>query len=222
MTRHAAASDTCAVTRLTSRGAPLPPTTDMNRQPPRNCERPTAGALSAPRVMTMPSSSPLPTAPTSATVALRKKMAALRVLPVLKRTESPVAARVSGKAFQVRPNDQGARTVSFAFTGDRVDYRLTDERGTHRIVAGLADWIEQDTTMTGARIHHEYEPDQMRVVAGAEWRDATTLVMTWCFVEAAFRDTVVCRFSDQGVTIDRSVNMNMEDRVLPTLSGTRA
>jgi len=163
-----------------------------------------------------------PTAPTSATVALRKKMAALRVLPVLKRTESPVAARVSGKAFQVRPNDQGARTVSFAFTGDRVDYRLTDERGTHRIVAGLADWIEQDTTMTGARIHHEYEPDQMRVVAGAEWRDATTLVMTWCFVEAAFRDTVVCRFSDQGVTIDRSVNMNMEDRVLPTLSGTRA
>ena len=133
-----------------------------------------------------------------------------------------MAARISGKSFKVQSNDQTARTVSFTFRGDQVDYRLTDQRGTHRIVAGLADWVEQDTTMTGARIHHEYEPDQMRVVAGAEWRDATTLVMTWCFVEAAFRDTVVCRFTDQGVTIDRSVNMSMEDRVLPTLTGTWA
>jgi len=163
-----------------------------------------------------------PTAPTAATVALREKMAALRLLPVLKKTESPVAARISGKSFKVQTNDQTAQAVSFTFTGDRVEYRLTDQRGTHRVVAGLSDWIEQDTTMTGARIHHEYEPDQLRVVAGAEWRDATTLVMTWCFVESAFRDTVICKFTDHGVTIDRSVNMNMEDRVLPTLTGTWA
>ncbi len=48
--------------------------------------------------------------------------------------------------------------------------------------------------MTGARLHHEYEPDRMRVVAGARWIDDNTLEMTWQYVEAAFRDTVVCKF----------------------------
>jgi CubicO group peptidase (beta-lactamase class C family) len=162
-----------------------------------------------------------PTAPTAATGALREKLAGLRLLPVLQKSHSPIAAKVSGKSFKVRPSDQNVQEVSFTFRGDQVEYRMIDQRGTHRIVSGLADWVEQDTTMTGARIHHEYAPDSMRVVAGAEWRDAATLVMTWCFVESAFRDTVICKFSDNGVTIDRSVNMNMEpeDRVLPTLSG---
>jgi hypothetical protein len=85
--------------------------------------------------------------------------------------------------------------------------------------ATSSDWVEQDATMTGACIHHEYEPEEMRVVADAEWRDDATLVTTWCFVESAFRDTVVCKFSDRGVIVDRSVNMNMGDRVLPTLAG---
>ena len=35
----------------------------------------------------------------------------------------------------------------------------------------------------------------MRVVASGEWRDARTFVMTWTFVESAFRDMVVCRFA---------------------------
>ena len=61
--------------------------------------------------------------------------------------------------------------------------------------AGLRQPIEGDTTVTGNKLHHEYEPDTMRVVASGEWRDARTFVMTWTFVESAFRDMVVCRFA---------------------------
>ncbi len=71
------------------------------------------------------------------------------------------------------------------------------------ITVGLTDWIESDTTMTGGKLHHQYEPDSLRVVAGGRWLDERTFEMTWQFVETAFRDKVVCRFDGDSVTIDR-------------------
>ena len=76
--------------------------------------------------------------------------------------------------------------------------------------------------MDGNKLHHQYQPDTMRVVAGGEWRDARTFVMTWTFVESAFRDTVVCRFSGPNMRFDRSVNVNSSATELPTLIGTRS
>jgi hypothetical protein len=43
--------------------------------------------------------------------------------------------------------------------------------------------------------------------------------MVWIFVETAFRDELVCRFSGDAVAIDRSVNVNSSDRARPTLRG---
>jgi len=62
--------------------------------------------------------------------------------------------------------------------------------------------------MTGARLPHEYQPDTMRVVAGAVWRSPSELEMTWQFVKSAFRDTVMCVFDEDRVSIDRRVNVN--------------
>jgi len=64
---------------------------------------------------------------------------------------------------------------------------------------------EQNTTMTGARLYHEYQPDTMRVVACAVWRSPDELEMTWQYVESAFRDTVVFRFQGDRVAIERRV-----------------
>ena len=120
------------------------------------------------------------------------------------------------------PNDQVVSAVEFDFGDDACTYRMTDARGTHRIAAGLQTYLEQTTSMTGHRLHHEYEPEGMRVVAGAEWTAPDTLRMTWQFVESAFRDTVICRFAGDQVTIDRSVNLNSAETRLPTLSGRMA
>jgi CubicO group peptidase (beta-lactamase class C family) len=163
-----------------------------------------------------------PTKPSTATAALRKRTDSLRLLPSLTATRSPLAARISGRSFTIGTNDQQARSVRFDVSGDRIRYQLTDDRGTHSITSGLDAWLEQDTTMTGARLHHEYEPDVMRVVAGARWIDAATLEMTWQFVEAAFRDTMVCTFDGDRVTLDRRVNLNTQETKLPTLQGVLA
>jgi CubicO group peptidase (beta-lactamase class C family) len=163
-----------------------------------------------------------PATPQTATLA--RRMRDLRLLPALAPTRSPRAARISGRTFRVEANDQGVSRLSFTIEGDRIAYRMADDRGEHGIVAGTGQWLEQDTTMTGHSIHHEYEPDRMRVVAGAVWKDADTLEMTWQFVESAFRDTVVCRFDGDRVTLDRHSNINFkgEPTVLPTLTATMA
>ena len=117
-------------------------------------------------------------------------------------------------------NGDGVETVAFDFTGDRCRFRLRDARGEHAIVAGASDWIEGDTSMTGNLLHHQFQPDSMRVVAGGRWVDPRTFDMTWQFAETAFRDRVVCRFTgDDVVTVDRSVNVNSAATSRPTLRG---
>jgi hypothetical protein len=158
----------------------------------------------------------------AATSRLQERLRNLRLLPPLALTASPVAGRISGRDFSVTPNDQSVSRIQFDFDDHRVRYSMTDERGTHVVVSGLDSWIEQDTTMTGHRLHHEYQPPSMRVVAGARWIDTDTLEMTWQFVESAFRDTVTCHFDGDRLTLDRSVNLNTAERSLPTLAGTLA
>jgi hypothetical protein len=112
------------------------------------------------------------------------------------------------------------RWIAFDPAGQTCTFRMTDAAGEHSITAGFAEYLEQDTSMTGFRLHHEYRPPHMRVVAGARWTAPGRLEMTWQFVESAFRDTVVCTFSGNSVTVDRSVNLNSAETHLPTLVGT--
>ncbi|MGY3493024.1 hypothetical protein [Bradyrhizobium sp. USDA 4502] len=99
---------------------------------------------------------------------------------------------------------------------------LEDGRGTHRIEVGLDAPREGTTTMTGNKLHHEYQPDLMRVVASGTWRDLRTFVMTWTFVESAFRDTVTRTFEGPQMRFARSVNVSSLALDMPTLMGKLA
>lgn len=131
------------------------------------------------------------TPPSGDAIKLRWKENGLRLLPALSRTSSSVR----GGRFVLASNNQNAKAIAFGFRGDDVTFTLIDDRGTHVVRARLSHWLEQNTTMKGARLHHEYEPEQMRVVADAHRIDDQTLDMTWQFVEAAFRDVVICRLA---------------------------
>jgi CubicO group peptidase (beta-lactamase class C family) len=155
--------------------------------------------------------------PNEAAKNLRDHTAALRVLPPLEATSSKAARQFSGKKLAVEPNDQGVKWVSFTFREGACTYAMRDENGEHHITAGLDQYLEQGTSMTGNRLHHEYRPERQPVVAGARWLSPERFEMTWQFVETAFRDTVTCTFSGQQVAIDRSVNLNSAETRLSTL-----
>jgi CubicO group peptidase (beta-lactamase class C family) len=151
--------------------------------------------------------------------ALENRTAALRLLPPAAPTHSPVARHVSGKRYRVGDNPDRVTSLQFDFTDDACLFTMEDDRGTHRIKAGLGRPVEDETTMPGGKLHHEYDLDRIRVVATGAWQDDRTLVMTWTFVETAFRDTVVCMFEGPAVRLDRSVNVNSGATSLPTLVG---
>ena len=103
--------------------------------------------------------------------------------------------------------------------GDACVFVQRDARGEHTIRCGLSGWVEGATSMTGNALHHQYQPDSLRVVASARWLDGRTLEMTWVFVETAFRDRVVCRFDGDSVAVERSVNVNTGALIRPVLTG---
>ena len=154
--------------------------------------------------------------------ALRNRTRDLRLLPVLAPTVAPAPSASRSQRFAATTNDQSVEWMSFDIGDDVVTYRMRDDGGEHVIAAGLREYLEQSTSMTGHRLHHEYRPKQQKVVAGARWRSPTVLEMTWQFVETAFRDSVICTFSDGKVAIDRSVNLNSAETKLPMLIGTAA
>jgi hypothetical protein len=153
---------------------------------------------------------------------LKERTASLRLLPPLQPSSSPTAKRISGRTFTIESNEDEVASVRFDFTGDHCVFTMRDALGEHKIKNGLKDWAEGTTSMTGHKLHHEYQLDDMRVVAGGRWLDANTFEMTWQYVESAFRDRVLCRFDGERMTLDRSVNVNSAATSRPQLRGTFA
>jgi len=151
--------------------------------------------------------------------ALKTRLAAFAAQPTVHATASPLAQEISGRSYRMEDNAQGVSVVGFEFAEGRCTFRLADTDGEYNVVAGMGTWIEGRTDITGRDLHHGYRLRGAVVVASAQWRDALTLEMTWIFAETAFRDTVVCRFQDGTLTLDRSVNINSGLRSLPTLHG---
>jgi hypothetical protein len=150
---------------------------------------------------------------------LRARLAGVSKQPTLKATSSKTAAQVSGRTFRIEPNPLGVTAVRFVFEKDRCVFHLVDAAGDHGLVCGLGDWIESRTDVPGAGLHHGYALQSAVVVASAAWTDEHTLRMTWIFAETAFRDVVVCRFDNDGLTLERSVNVNSSALSWPRLSG---
>lgn len=84
---------------LMSSGPAARPKSANRRHPPRNCGLASAGAASAPRVITMPEPIPLPRAMTSAT-AVSAGMEPVRGSAIIPRPRMTTV----GTAIQARPN----------------------------------------------------------------------------------------------------------------------
>jgi CubicO group peptidase (beta-lactamase class C family) len=151
---------------------------------------------------------------------LSRRLAQLRIPTAAPGAIPKTAALVSGLTFAMAPNDDGVASVRLSFDGDRCVFKLRDDRGEHRIDVGLNGPVEGVTTMTGAALHHQYEPGQMRVVASGCWTGERDFEMTWRFNEIAFCDRVACRFDADRITFRRSVNVNAGPIVRPPLFGT--
>jgi CubicO group peptidase (beta-lactamase class C family) len=123
--------------------------------------------------------------------------------------------------YAVENNELDIDQISFLFEEDRCTVRMWYPEGERSILVGIDRWLEGETDIPGAQLHHGYEATPARVVAGACWRSENLFVMTWIFAEMTFRDTVECEFQNDRLTFGRSVNVNSGAMSLPILHGTR-
>jgi CubicO group peptidase (beta-lactamase class C family) len=160
------------------------------------------------------------TAPADETT-FRERLAKEAEVPPLKSAPSSLPSRIDGAVWAVEPNPVGAREINLSFTDRRCAFHLKDADGDHLIVSGIDAWLRGVSTMPGRELHHGYQMFGAPVVAGARWRDESTLELTWVFSASAFRDTVICRFDGDVLTVDRSVNINSAARQWPRLTARR-
>ena len=125
------------------------------------------------------------------------------------------------QVYRVEPNALGVSSLQLTLNERECTLLLVDEEGGHEVVMGIDRWLEGETRVPGQSLHHGYDMRPARVVAGARWLDRETLEMTWIFVETAFRDTVICRFSGDQLSFARSVNVNSGPLQQPELLAHR-
>lgn len=150
---------------------------------------------------------------------LQHRLREMRLLPVAHYTSSPIIPNISGKRYQIEANQDSVHSISLVFSSDALEFRFSDIRGDHIVSVGLKDWLESTTSISGAKLHHQYESDAMRVVAHAHWFDNDTLTMTWQFVETAWVDHVTCRFFEDRISVTRRTNANYASLFADTLHG---
>jgi CubicO group peptidase (beta-lactamase class C family) len=150
---------------------------------------------------------------------LLQRLSAMREVPTLE--SATIAPFTTPVTFDFQDNELGVTRLSFAFEADTLTIDLTDGTGAHRIVSGLNRWHQGTTDMPGSELHHGYTFKDEAVIAGARWLDQRTLEMQWIYVASAFRDTIRCTFTEDGVTWERSVNVNSGALAHPALQGRR-
>ena len=145
---------------------------------------------------------------------------AASVAPLVSLAE-PAPDRAGALTYSMQQNALGITGLRLDLASDQCTLHLTDADGQHAVEMGIGRWIESETSVPGRDLHHGYDLRPARLVAGARWLDPQTLQMSWLFIETAFRDTVVCHFNGDSISVSRRVNVNSGRLSHPELIGQR-
>ena len=146
--------------------------------------------------------------PSDSPAELRARCEALRLLgaPPVDKIINTLGS--GERQYAVEPNAEGILQIGFSFSAGTCVFKILDARGSHIVKVGLGSWLESETTVSGASLHHGYEPEHFRVVAAGAWTAENVFEMTWQFVETAFRDSIRLQIDAENLLWERSVNVN--------------
>ena len=139
-----------------------------------------------------------------------------------------VAGPEGTQILAVEPNSLGITRLTLATTGKAVNLTATVGGTEHCIVHGFGEWRMGETAMPGTPTRllgaGTLATPVRKVAASAAWLDASTLELTWRYLEFPHRDTVTCRFDADRVTLSFLSSITVLGRAAParpTLTGKR-
>jgi CubicO group peptidase (beta-lactamase class C family) len=154
--------------------------------------------------------------------ALSASVAELATPEPLTSNAIPLPEMLGTRRYTLSANPLRVHELTVEVTEDACVLHLRNERGAYAIRSGIGRWIEGETRLPGARLHHGYDMEGTPVIAGARWTSDNTLEMNWIFIASVFRDRAVLRFEGDRITFSRSTNVNSGSRAWPVLEGMLA
>jgi CubicO group peptidase (beta-lactamase class C family) len=160
---------------------------------------------------------------------LKQKLASLALPLAVGKNTSEQVSKVNGKRFKITDNSLKVIEVSLSFKGDTCIFNLIDDKGSHRVEAGLNGWKEGITDLSTIPLKLVLTPvpgeTKTKIAANGTWRDDKTFEMTWRFIETAHYETVSCTFEGEKIQVAfrRSLAIlgNTKD-TRPVLTGSMA
>ncbi len=149
--------------------------------------------------------------------AFKKRLDELALKTPKGAATSPVAAKVSGKAFVLDANDQKAKSVTFKLEGSHVSALFQYEGGERKLEGGIGKWASGVAPFNGVAPFANQPAEKF--AGQAAWTNDNTLVMTLCFVETPYIQTVTCAFDNDSVKVDVRENVGFGPTQRPALVG---
>ncbi|WP_274651310.1 serine hydrolase domain-containing protein [Paenibacillus humicola] len=150
--------------------------------------------------------------------ALQRQIAALVYPPQSGRPVTAAAAEVSGKTFRLEPNAKAAVSVSYTFEDGICVFKLKDDRGEHAVRCGIGSWMIGETL---AAENEWVQPigKPWTVAASGAWKDETTFVMSWRFIETTFTYTITSQFEGERLSLHFERNLTFNPFDMPPIEG---
>ena len=142
--------------------------------------------------------------------ALRTRLASLVLPAPAGAPESPLAARVSGRTYDLAPNDQQLTHVTFDFAARRLS--LTGAAGEQQLA-----WGSNGTWPRGELAWESATPE--RVAASGAWTADDTFALGLCWYRTPFCPRLTCRFAGDEVALDYRLNVSFGPLERPTIVG---
>ena len=152
----------------------------------------------------------------SANDKLQAKIKTLGYNPPKMGSGSAFSEKISGKEYRLDSNAFNAESVSFGFENETVLFTLKTENKPDIVVTcGLNEWVRGENFKPEA--HSLFSLRRIdfdsKMAASATWQDENTLLLTWRFTETCHGDQLICRFDEDGLTIDFRYSLaRMENR----------
>ncbi|KEF56404.1 uncharacterized protein A1O9_07985 [Exophiala aquamarina CBS 119918] len=151
--------------------------------------------------------------------SFKKYLEALKIEAPQGPELSEKADEISDRLFVARPNADGVEAFALHSEHEKYVFHLWDNRGLHRVDAGVNRWVESETSVSLASLHHSYDAPQLLVSACGSWSKPETFEMKLQFIETAYQDQIVVRIvGDRIAVLERGVNVNSSGTQRPPIA----
>jgi CubicO group peptidase (beta-lactamase class C family) len=153
---------------------------------------------------------------------LAAKLAKLTVRTIAGRPSSPLAARVSGRWYQLPENDRGIRAVSVDLTSRAPVLLVRTTAGETRTPIGIGRWAQNRTGFANGIDRMLAVSAQPSIAASGGWTADSVFTIKLVAPETPFYSTMSLHFDTSRLLLDTEQNVSFGPTTLPQLVGTES